>query len=36
MGRDRSPINIEEDQKFDRAIVERLAKIVADLPNLEE
>ncbi len=36
MGRNRSPANIEEDQKLDHALVERLAKVLADLQNLEE
>jgi hypothetical protein len=28
--------NIEENQKLDRTLLERLAKAVADLPNIEE
>lgn len=29
-------VNIEQDQKFDDAIVERLAEVIAVLPNLED
>ena len=35
MGHSTEPANIEEDQKFDRALVERLAKVVEVLPDLE-
>jgi hypothetical protein len=28
--------NIEQDQKFDDALVERLAKVLKVLPNLED
>jgi len=36
MGRPFPLVNIEHDQKFDDALVERLAKILEDLPNLED
>jgi hypothetical protein len=29
-------VNIEDDQKFDYALVKRLAKIIKFLPNLED
>jgi len=29
-------VNIEQDQKFDDALVERLAEVIAVLPNLED
>ncbi len=29
-------VNIEQDQQFDDAIVERLAEVIAVLPNLED
>jgi hypothetical protein len=36
MGRLFSLLNIEQDQKFDAALVERVAKILEFLPNLED
>jgi hypothetical protein len=36
MGRLFPLVNIEQDQKFDAALVKRLAKILEFLPNLEE
>ena len=30
------PVNIEEDQKLDRTVAERLAKVVEVLSNLED
>jgi hypothetical protein len=36
MGRLFPLVNIEHDQKFDAALVERLAKILEFLPNLED
>ncbi|MFB3888470.1 MAG: hypothetical protein ACE14S_03200 [Candidatus Bathyarchaeia archaeon] len=36
MGRPIPRASIEEDQKADRALLERLAKILERLPNLEE
>jgi hypothetical protein len=35
MAKPNTPINIEDDQKTDRVIVERLAKLIEDLPDLE-
>jgi hypothetical protein len=35
MAKSNTPINIEDDQKTDRVIVERLAKLIEDLPDLE-
>lgn len=32
-----SPLaNVEQDQKFDESLVKRVAKILEDLPNLED
>ena len=36
MGRPIPLANIEQDQKFDDALVERLAKVLKVLPNLED
>ena len=36
MGTPKSPVNIEENQKLDSTLVERLAKVVEALRNLEE
>ena len=36
MGRPKPLVNIEEEQKLDRALMERLAKVVAVLPNMED
>jgi hypothetical protein len=36
MGRPLQLVNIEHDQKFDSALVKRLAKIIEFLPNLED
>ena len=36
MGRQSPPVNIDNDKKFDDALVKRLAKILDALPNLEE
>ncbi len=36
MGRLFPLVNIEQDQKFDAALVERVAKILTFLPNLED
>ena len=36
MGRHLRLVNIENDQKFDSALVKRLAKIIEFLPNLED
>jgi hypothetical protein len=35
MGRPIPLANIEKDQKFDNALLERLAKVIKVLPNLE-
>lgn len=36
MGRPIQLANMEQDQKFDDALVERLAKVLKVLPNLED
>jgi hypothetical protein len=36
MGRQSPLVNIEHDQKFDDALVKRLAKILEELQNLED
>jgi hypothetical protein len=36
MGRQFPLVNLEHDQKFDDALVKRLAKIIEVLPNLED
>jgi hypothetical protein len=36
MGRSIPLANLEHDQKFDNALVERLAKVIKVLPNLED
>ncbi len=36
MGTPKSPGNIEEEQKLDRALLERLAKVLEILPNIED
>jgi hypothetical protein len=36
MENSRSPANIEEEQKCDRVLLEKLAKIIEVLPNLED
>jgi hypothetical protein len=36
MGRQSPLANVEQDQKFDESLVKRLAKILEDLPNLED
>ena len=36
MGRSIPLANLEHDQKFDAALVERLAKVIEVLPNLED
>ena len=36
MGRLFPLVNIEHDQKFDYALVKRLAKIIEFLPNIED
>jgi hypothetical protein len=36
MGRTLPLVNIEHDQKFDDALVKRLAEIIDFLPNLED
>lgn len=36
MGRQSPLANVEQEQKFDEALVKRLAKILEDLPNLED
>jgi hypothetical protein len=36
MGRQSPLANVERDQKFDDALVKRLAKILEDLPNIED
>jgi hypothetical protein len=36
MARPKPPTDIEEDQKLDRTLMERLAKVIEDLPDLED
>jgi hypothetical protein len=36
MAKSNSPANIEDDQKTERGIVERLAKLIDCLPDLED
>ena len=36
MGNHRTPVDLEKEQKSDRELLKRLAKVVSVLPNLEE
>jgi len=36
MARPKPPADIEEDQKLDHTLMERLAKAIEDLPDLED
>ena len=36
MGKHRSPVNLEKEQKFDGELLKRLAKVIRVLPDLED
>lgn len=36
MGKPKPPVDLEENQKFDRDLLERLAKALEDLPDIED
>ena len=36
MGKHRTPVDLEKEQKFDGELLKRLAKVIRVLPNLED